>query len=170
MKKIFIFLFFSLILEANEIYVDQEIKLMWQNNSDVGTVKKAWLVGDNCMKCCLYGNQQSCANSSGDTAMSYCQNLQLGNYNDWRLPNLVELNFLRQDPSNPFDFNKYAYWSATSALYKGKAREAAYILKGDSSLTRDKNHEYFIICVRGESNVSKEISEKFDNRLLDESM
>lgn len=158
---------------AEDVYVDKQSGLMWQNDSDVGTVQKAWLNRENCMRCCLRGDQDSCGDSGGDTAEGYCQDLNLGGYDDWRLPTAEELILFGHSgfsdwkipiinvPQEPDKIiREGSFWSATSAQYKGKPRKAAYtvmfaVTDGNapeiSTFTRDKNHEQFVRCVRGKS-------------------
>ncbi len=60
-----------------KITVDNITGLMWQDNN---TVKKTWTDGSE------YSDD-----TSGDTATTYCSNLNWGGYNDWRIPNINEL-------------------------------------------------------------------------------
>ncbi|NPA65260.1 MAG: DUF1566 domain-containing protein [Epsilonproteobacteria bacterium] len=53
---------------AKEVVSDTVTHLMWQDNADAKTVRKPWA-----------------------DAKTYCANLTLGGYSDWRLPNIEEL-------------------------------------------------------------------------------
>lgn len=157
MNKIIILLLSTVVLLAGEsnTYIDRNTGLVWQDNNDVCVVRKAWLDKENCMQCCLGGNQESCADSSGDTAISYCQDLKLGGFDDWRLPTAKELSLLSDKPTLNQGKSKMEgpFWSSTSAVYKGKQREAAYITVFDTKeiyiVTRDKHHKLYVRCVRG---------------------
>ncbi len=167
MKTILVLLLSLMALHAGEdtLYMDGKTGLMWQNNSDVGVVAKAWVDMNekSAMRCMFRGDPDSCADTSGDTAVSYCQSLQIDGFKDWRLPTIRELNSLgRNEAVVPIQLKlKDSFWSVTSALYKGKPREAAYIImysddlnkKGPKgyTLTRDKNNKMFVRCVRGEN-------------------
>jgi len=54
--------------DTKEVVIDRATNLMWQDNNDTITAKKDWLV-----------------------AIGYCENLTLGGYSDWHLPNNNEL-------------------------------------------------------------------------------
>ncbi len=56
-------------------------KLQWQ---DTQTVLKPWITQDN------YKNNHF-NDTSGDTATTYCNELTLTNFSDWRLPDAKEL-------------------------------------------------------------------------------
>ena len=66
--------------DAKEIVTDNITSWQWQDDSEAKTVKKNW-----------------------NDAKTYCTNLRLGGYNDWRLPNMNQLESLidygRGDPS-----------------------------------------------------------------------
>jgi hypothetical protein len=53
---------------SGEIVTDSKTKLMWQDNADASTVTRNW-----------------------QGAIDYCESLNFGGYNDWRLPNIREL-------------------------------------------------------------------------------
>ena len=53
---------------TKQIVTDSITKLQWQDDSDARSVKKSW-----------------------QGAISYCEDLSLGGYSDWRLPNKNEL-------------------------------------------------------------------------------
>lgn len=156
MKTILILLLSFLVLHAdkNETYLDKNTGLTWQNNSDVGVVVKAWMdLNTKGAKLCMFGgDQDSCIDTSGDTAASYCQNLHLDGLDGWRLPTIEELTSLDDTLRIDSQKKKGSFWSSTSALYKGKAREAAYMMifetQANHIFTRDKNTKMFVRCVK----------------------
>ena len=66
---------------TTNIVTDITTNLQWQDNE---VVKKRWLTQEN------YANEEY-FNTSGDTATTYCQNLTLGGFTNWRLPTKKEL-------------------------------------------------------------------------------
>jgi hypothetical protein len=80
---------------TKQIVTDNETGLQWQDNE---SATKTW-----------------------QNAIDYCEALTLGDYNDWRLPNINELNSLVDDskysPSMSPVFESFAsfnYWSSTT--------------------------------------------------------
>ena len=69
------------VISQNGIAKDSATGLMWQDNNDSQTIKKDW-----------------------NGAKAYCENLTLGGFSDWRLPNIYELNTLLDNTksSKPF--------------------------------------------------------------------
>ena len=138
---------------AKEVVVDNATGLMWQDNSDVRTVKKQWLTKNN------YGGKYD--NTSGDTAATYCANLSLGGYNDWRLPtrkelesildfgtfnpslNPVFLNFLFKHPQN-----EQNYWTSTTSAEDEWQAWAINFVSGHANFLRSKIERNYIRCVR----------------------
>jgi len=136
---------------AEEIVIDTHKNLMWQDNSEVKTNAKPWLTKK------AYGASQW-NDTTGDTATSYCQNLDLGGYEDWRLPTIGELQSItKDDTSNPaLDFGvfvnyttKFGYW--TSTTLPGDLFDAwivDFMCGGTNSLSKNQTNAN-IRCVRG---------------------
>jgi len=86
-------------------------------------------------------------------ALSYCENLTLGNHSDWRLPDIQELRSLvdynRYDPvTDPFFSSvPFRYWSATTVA--SNTEEAWGILfKDGSDVWSNKSVPCYVRCVR----------------------
>lgn len=83
--------------DYNDIVVDIESDLMWQDNSQTGSVKKDW-----------------------NGAKRYCKSMTFAGYDDWTLPTIKELesiaDFDNYEPASKIGFknilSKY-YWSVT---------------------------------------------------------
>jgi len=104
--------------------------LMWQDDAAAGT------------------NQRSFSSGS-----SYCNNLTLGNFTDWRLPSLSELRTIRNSSNYPkviSDINNVAesfYWSASNTSY---STSFAYCIdfRDLSEFAYLKSYTGYIRCVR----------------------
>lgn len=86
---------------ASEIVKDELTSLMWQDNEEVTTVLKSHLSADNFALCDANKSSTYCSDTSGDTATTYCSELNLGGYNNWRLPSVYELSSLVDITKNP---------------------------------------------------------------------
>ena len=113
---------------SQKTVTDKSTNLMWQDNSAVKRTKKKWLTNANYRKCRKQSTSSSCTNTSGNTAMSYCSNLQLGNYDDWRLPTKTELESIidKNKNSTPYIQKAFKYnptdrykftWSSTTSSH-----------------------------------------------------
>ena len=113
---------------TKQTVTDKNQNLMWQDNSAVKKTKKRWLTYRNYRKCRKNSTSSSCTDTSGDTAMSYCSNLDLGDYDDWRLPSKAELESIvdknrnsqpyiqqtfKNNPKNRYKFT----WSSTTSSH-----------------------------------------------------
>ncbi len=119
-------------LSAAEIFVDSKTKLVWQNNGDTKNIKRDW-----------------------NGAMSYCQSLTLGGYDDWRLPNIRELESIvditKYNPAIKSGFEyvvSLRYWSSSITISNSK-RARNVIFEDGSSSNYPKTHESNVRCVRG---------------------
>jgi hypothetical protein len=119
---------------GNGIISDPATGLMWQKASAPGT--HTW-----------------------DEALSYCANLSLGGFSDWRLPTLAELYALVEKsipPPGPMINTVYfpatgssTYW--TSSTFAPGADFAFYVDFGYGNVYNRhyKNYKYFVRAVRG---------------------
>lgn len=97
MRGLIFLLVCSIYGHGDEVQIDTETQLAWQNNSAVQEIKKDWYA-----------------------AKSYCEALVLANWDQWRLPTIKELQTLvdttKAKPAikDEFDFTAASYyWSST---------------------------------------------------------
>ena len=115
---------------AKSIVVDTRTGLMWQDNAVGSTMNWA-------------------------TAITTCENLTLGGYADWRLPNINELKSIRDmsrsSPAIDTTFVNTAsgyYWSSTTYVADTTFAWLVYFGSG-VVFNRDKGNSYYVRCVRG---------------------
>ncbi|MBF0349485.1 MAG: DUF1566 domain-containing protein [SAR324 cluster bacterium] len=114
-------------LERGQTVVDRQTGLEWQK-ADGG--EKTW-----------------------NAAVSYCEGLRLGGYEDWRLPAVKELEFLldrkRFKPATSFPNMKSSnYWSSTSSAGHSSYAWDVSFLDG-SVVSVNKYDTSYVRCVRG---------------------
>ena len=117
---------------GNEVIKHGSTGLMWQKEDD--NIKKTW-----------------------ESALVYCEGLLLGGYDDWRLPNIIELHTITDYSTYAPTIDQtyfpntasggYGYWSSTT-----KASNTAYAWyvtfdKGDVD-NYAKTSAYYIRCTR----------------------
>lgn len=125
-------------LKNGDIVMDQGTGLMWENDANVSDRGKV---------------------RTWTEALDYCENLTLGGYTDWRLPNINELrsivDYSRTFPAiHPIfsiyfeeDINNSVYWSSTSY---SELPGHAYIIVFDvgNVYFGAKSGQQFVRCVR----------------------
>jgi len=110
-----------------------EGSLQWQDNRDATTVKKDW-----------------------EGAKSYCANLTLEGYSDWRLPSIKELQSIvditKYNPAIKGGFSNTAtddwYWSASPNVYYDSYAWVVYFSNG-YTYNFSKTRKSCVRCVRG---------------------
>ena len=114
---------------------DNVTGLMWQQEDDDTT--RAW-----------------------DEACSYCQDLVLGGYSDWRLPSVFELmsivDYGTYNPSidttyfSGINVPDYNWWSSTTRANSPSVAWRVHFLNGGVGTSTDnKSYPYYVRCVRG---------------------
>ena len=118
--------------DANNIVCDNVTHLMWQDDTDAKTVKKTW-----------------------DEAKTYCANLTLGGYSDWRLPGVDELLSItdlgRVDPAIDPTFRNVVstdYWSSTTGAGRASDAWGVYFNNGGDDVWGVKTDTWYVRCVR----------------------
>jgi len=105
-------------------------KVLWQDNIEVETITGTW-----------------------QEAMNACENLSLGGFNDWRLPNRDELTSIVDIKRIPtlqsrFEYGESApYWSSSSNI--DNSSDAWYVNFYDGhNYTGTKDNNFSVRCVR----------------------
>lgn len=116
---------------TKEVVQDTSTNLTWQDNATPATTTMNWTA-----------------------AITYCENLTLATFTDWRLPNrnelksIVNANTLARPPMSPVFQHKVSspYWSSTPY-----ASNTAWRVKFDngSGGPMSNSDEYYVRCVRG---------------------
>jgi len=96
-----------------EIVVDNNTSLIWQDDNDTKNIRKNWL-----------------------ESISYCENLNIGTYNDWRLPNKNEL-------SSIVDHSRYAP-SINTAVFKNVISDSSSYYWSSTSDFNDSNNAWIV--------------------------
>gem|GEM_PF-2389778 len=129
--------------DAFGIVTDHVTGLEWQDNE---SISKPWLTQANY-------DAGDYSNTSGDTATTYCSNLNL-NGGGWRLPTVKELLYIvdngKFNPNIDSQFQNtisYYYWSSTS--YASSPYRAWRVFFGNGSTYGNfKNSSLYVRCVR----------------------
>jgi len=120
----------ELIDKRNSIILDQTTGLIWQKTEGG---KRTW-----------------------EKAIVYCENLVLGNYEDWRLPNIIELRSLvDRSKHNPTIDTAYfpdvapsIYWTSSTPPSHNEYAWFVSFYTGNVN-NYSKSYSYYVRCVRG---------------------
>jgi hypothetical protein len=117
--------------DSTNIVTDSLTNLQWQDDEEAKTVEKDW-----------------------QSAIDYCEALELGGKDDWRLPNYTELKSIVDRGSfNPAIYSSFQniasnnYWSSTT---NASISSFAWVVNFDYGYDyyNDKSYSYFVRCVR----------------------
>lgn len=127
--------------------------LMWQDNNETSTVTKAWIEFNK-----YYYNSEY-YDTTGDTATTYCDNLNLGGYDDWRLPTRAELTSTQgttfANIATITPTNTPRYWTSEYAVNTPANAYAMRLTSNSTALVEvsaQKGSSFNVRCVR---NLSK---------------
>ena len=137
------------------IVTDNLTNLMWQDDVNASSMTLPWILqthydsGD-------YNNTD--ANATHSTATSFCEDLTIGIYSDWRLPSIQELvdltDYNEYSPAiNTTFINTYSgvsnYWSSNTSTSTSDDTYAwsLYIYRGEMHLM-NKLTNFYVRCVR----------------------
>jgi hypothetical protein len=131
---------------ANDTVTDNVTGLMWQDDAAVAIESKTWITQEN-------NDTADYNNTLGDTAATYCEELELGGHTDWRLPSRAELvslsDYGKSAPAVDPVFLHTAgsgYWSATTF---NNSQDSAWYVKAEGNQYFDhKTDMKSVRCVR----------------------
>ncbi len=136
--------------DTKEIVTDNNKKLMWQDDAAVKSNSRQWLIKEN------YDNG-AWNDTSGETATNYCKDLELGGYDDWRLPSVQELqSIVKDDKINPaMDYDifvnyntQFVYWSSTTSSSDLFDAWVVNFMYGNTNIYSKDHVNAYIRCVR----------------------
>ena len=116
--------------KSNNIVIDNQNNLMWQDNDEVTVYLETSI-----------------------TAKVYCENIVLNGYIDWRVPTINEIiNIIDVDEKNSIDKNfkflKPNFYSTNSTFIEDQELLWGVNFKSGTITTDKKTNENYIRCVR----------------------
>ena len=135
--------------KTNNVYVENDTKLMWQDqaytDAEIGATKRGHSVGKA---------------GTLSHARNYCRTLNYSGYTDWRLPTSEELMYMHNAQDDPFVYSKGSdFWSSTPAT---ENRYYVVYAADAHRYKRNPSESNYIRCVRclGEDTVLFDGSKK----------
>ena len=121
--------------KTNKIYVENDTKLMWQDQDYTDAEDGAYKRGHSVGKAGTLSH-----------ARNYCRALNYAGYSDWRLPTADELTHMHDAQYNPFKYIRGAdFWSATPAT---DTRYYVVFAADARPYKRTPSESNYIRCVR----------------------
>lgn len=117
--------------KTNNVYVENDTKLMWQDQAYTDAEDGAYKRGHSAGKAGTLSH-----------ARNYCRTLNYAGYSDWRLPTSDELTYMHEAQDDPFIYSKgsdfwsstpttenryYVVYAADAHIYKRKPSQSNYI-------------------------------------------
>ncbi len=127
-----------------KVVIDSTTGLMWQNNIHITKIKLPLVTYTNFQEGKYF-------DTSGNSAVTYCTELSLAEYSDWRLPTKDELYSVIKENSVILQ-SEYAeyFWSSTTNYDYGQGY--AWVVRFDGSISAHrKDYSNNIRCVRNNS-------------------
>lgn len=136
--------------DDDDIVTDLVTELMWEDDINASMNLKSWVTLSNFD----LGNYDD---TGGETAASYCRDLVIGDYDDWRLPSVYELltavHYGQDDAKIDTIFENVVagdYWTATSNEYNVSMAWMVDFASGVHYAV-SKSSVAHVRCVRGTS-------------------
>ncbi len=123
-----------------KLYIDKKQNLIWQDDNMVLKNIKPWLTKEN------YKNKKY-SDTKGDTAATYCKELILGDFKDWRMPTKDELKNLSLQKEYLKNVGSNWYWSDTTNSMNSELAWSIFFDNGDG-YADFKNVSNYVRCVR----------------------
>jgi len=147
---------------ATDTVLDTVTNLMWQDNEAVADDSFSWLSEQDTVTCSDDNSSDACTHLVEDNLIKQCTDMTLGNYDDWRVPTINELNtiiinkigtdILDREIFKHFD-NTAIYWSITSDIrHSGNT----WTVHPDGAIKSDsKDSINRVRCVRNNITIDK---------------
>lgn len=138
--------------DKRNLVIDNLRGLMWIDDINQSKIKKRWITKENAQR-------EDDSNTTGDTAITFCNNLVFQGYDDWRLPSRKELldlsDYSQHNPAispvfknmNFEEKTVYGYWSSTVYRDDNFFVWGVNFFAGVQTLNQ-KNYNLYVKCVR----------------------
>ena len=123
------------ICKENKIYIEKDVRLMWQDQAYVDAEDGAYKRNHSVVK-----------SGSWNYAKNYCRKLNYAGYTDWRLPTADELSHVHKREGQVFTYYRgNDFWSSTPTIDK----RYYVVYPADAyQYKRYKRETNYIRCVR----------------------